>query len=63
MPKKACSVTKKWKCLWCSGTGWDSPPRENRQLCRKCGGEGELPEDHQWAGYCASYDYTKGGRA
>ena len=55
-------MTKKWKCLRCSGTGYATPPQPNRPTCPACNGEGEVPQDHQWAGYCASYDYTNGRR-
>ena len=53
-------MTQMLRCLHCYGTGWDSPPRPDRRLCRECGGDGEVPEDHPWAGYCRSLDYTKG---
>lgn len=45
------------RCRHCNGTGWDSPPRENRRQCRECGGRGAVPETHAWAGYERVLDY------
>jgi DnaJ-class molecular chaperone len=49
------------KCMNCNGTGWASPPRADRELCRECGGEGEVDENHAWAGYEAIYSYCGKG--
>jgi DnaJ-class molecular chaperone len=43
----------------CLGTGWDTPPRENRAKCRECDGRGEVPETHAWAGYERTLDYCR----
>lgn len=45
------------RCMHCYGSGWDSPPRENRRKCRECGGEGQVPESHAWAGWELSLDF------
>lgn len=50
------------KCMRCLGTGYGTPPRENRPVCPACHGEGDVPETHAWAGYEFSLDFTKGGR-
>jgi DnaJ-class molecular chaperone len=52
-------MTRYLKCLACLGTGWGSPPRENRAKCRECDGRGEVPETHAWAGYVATYDFCR----
>jgi DnaJ-class molecular chaperone len=50
------------RCLRCSGTGYATPPRPDRPVCPACLGEGEVPEDHQWAGYELSMDFRGGAR-
>jgi DnaJ-class molecular chaperone len=55
-------VKRLLKCLRCMGTGYGTPPRPDRPVCPACGGEGEVSEDHEWAGYELSMDFTRGQR-